>query len=788
MNTNSAQNRDSDRTYLHDFFGILQKRWWTIALCLTVVLIPVIYYNKTATRVYEASTTIIYEEPQTTINLMDQRYRSPMKETLVNQIQEIKSRSVAMEVAKELPKEVLEKLPLPENPPPDFDEQSYYAAIVRSHTSAAPLAESDIIQIRVTAERHPYVAMSIANTLCDVLQKRNLRLRSEEAGGVRSFIEEQMRKYKQRLEEAETALRQFKVNNRVTSLDKEVEEQLKIAGSVELRYQEAKSERQKTEESLQRINQKIAAKQETLAPSVADVSTNRIEQLKSQLNTLHSSYINLQLQGVSKENSKMRDLQSSINSVREKLAKEATRFAEAEDVIDPVSQMANLYERKVNLELELQMYRSQEQSLKRALEEYESSLSRLPQKEFTLAKLQRERDLANELYMMLSKRREEARIKQAEKIGNMRIIDRATLPKSPIQPRSMLNLVIAIMLGTTIGLGLAFFMETMDTTIKSAEEVERKIKLNVLGTIPLLRSSKLNDKTEIRRGYPNGLVTHTMPSSPAAESYRTLRTNLQFYGNAKGLHVVMLTSTGPQEGKSTTSANLAVTAAQMGLKTLLIDGDLRRPTVHRIFNLNRDPGVAEILLSHQKHEENGDSTETTDEQHTYGESYTNPQTSIHARAAVQKMVSMDLSLSAAVHKTKVNHLDVLTCGTIPPNPAELLATEKMKDLLTIVREKYDFVVIDAPPMIAVTDAAILAPMVDGTLLVIESGRNEKHILDKAISMLDHVGINLLGAVLNRVRIKQLYGGYDYYYTYYAVEGKSDKQRKSKFKGNENTPG
>ena len=760
--------REEEQTSLHIFIDFVQRRWWCVALCLIILLIPVIYYNRTATRVYEASATLIYEQPNLPIDMSQQRYRYPMKEALLNQIQEIKSRSVALETAENLPRWARQKFPLPEQQSAHFDRNAYYAAIIRSNMSVAPLAESDIIQVKMTANHDPQLALALANTVCDVLKQRNLRLRRQEVSSVRTFIEEQQLNYKKRLEEAEEALRQFKTSNRVTSLDKEVEEQLKLASNIELRYQEVRSDREKTEQYLQTVNEKIKSQQSQLAPSIADVSTQQVQQLKEQLSDLKGKYINLQLQGVAETNSKMVELQNSIRTVQEKLAAEARQVAESQFGIDPVSSMSSLYEQRVKLELELDMYRTQERSLKEALERYESGLQNLPQKEYRLARLQRERDLAENIYMMLSERREEARINEAEKIGSLRIIDQPHLPRSPIKPRTTLNLAIAIMLGLTVGVGLAFFMEAMDTGLKTVEDLESKLGLPVLGAIPLAREGRYATAPETQPGEPGDLVTYLLPSSPVAESYRTLRTNLHFTNSNNRLCTLMLSSAGPQEGKSTTSANLAVATAQMGLKTILIDADLRRPTQHRIFNVNRDPGLADILLHHGMH-----GRKPVKNREKFIDIPGQP--SVRAQVAVEKMVDLELALAGVVHRTKIENLSLLTSGTIPPNPSEALGADLMKDILNLLTQEYNSVIVDAPPIIAVTDAAVLAPLVDGVVLVVESGRNDKLILTKARNTLKRVKSNLLGTILNRVQIRHLYGNYDYYYTYYS-SGKRTKNR------------
>jgi tyrosine-protein kinase Etk/Wzc len=758
---------------------ILVRRGWYILICILAVLAPVFYYNATATKFYQASTTIIYEQPKQSVATSQQPYRyQPIKETLLNQIQEIKSRAVALETAKALPDWVREALPIPDNPPPNFDLDAFHATIIKSNVEAVPVAESDVIQIRVKAADDPYIAMTIANTLSEVLANRNLRIRREGVSDMRVFIEEQLLSYKRKLDEAEAALRTFKVNNRVTSLDKEVEEQLQLSKNIELMYQEGKNERQRTEKMLESVNSQIYERQKNLVPSIANVSNQIIQQLKSQLTKLQDSYIRLQLQGVPENNSKMMEIKNDMGRVRQSLAEEARKIAEQENLVDPVSQMSKLYEQRVELDLKLQMLRSQEQSLAASLKDYEESLRRLPNKEFELARLTRDRELAYNLYNMLSERREEARISEAEKVGDMRIIDRAQLPKKPILPRKELNLAIGLMLGLTIGLGLTFFLESLDTSLKTPEDIERKTGLTILGSIPKIRNITVPEGQDATRGNPAILVTHNMPTSPASEAYRTLRTNLQFSNLSQKFRSIMLTSSGPREGKSTTSANLAVATAQMGLRTLLIDADLRRPTLHKIFNLNREPGLSDILSHYYDANRSAMRAQPNrhDRENDLDSHGGDQQTSVRAKEAIEQMAALDLSINAAIHKTKIERLDLLTCGVLPPNPSEILASETMKDLLALLKEKYEFVVIDAPPVIAVTDAAVLAPQADGTLLVVESARNDREIILKAKGLLDRVNVNILGAVLNNVREKNLYGDYDYYYTYYSNDSKRKKKR------------
>ncbi|NIA30516.1 MAG: polysaccharide biosynthesis tyrosine autokinase [Actinobacteria bacterium] len=779
------------------FMNILFRRGWYIVLCLVAVLVPVTIYNQTATLTFEAVSTIIYEEPHLPVNDQLSNERRT-KESLVNQIQEINSRAVAQEVAKALPEYVKKKLPIPENLPHDFNYNAYYAAYIRSNLDAVPVAESDVIKIKAQAN-DAFTAMTIANTVCDVLSARNLRIRKEEVSGVRALIEEQQKTYRQKLEKAESDLRNFKVKSNVTSLDEQVRETLSRVSQIDVAYQQAKAERKKTEEQLRAINKKISESQKNLVPSITDVSTQLVRQMKNQLVKTRDQYTQLLLQGVPENNPKMVQMRADVDRIRGNLTDEARRIAEADNIIDPLSQMSKFFGQKVDLELQVETLRSQEQSLANATAQYERSLRRLPGKEFELVRLTRERDLANNIYTMLSQQREVARINEAEKRGSLRVIDRASLPKSPVRPRKRLNLAIGLLLGLTMGLGLAFFLESLDTSIKTPEEVEKKTGLTILGSIPRIRKSTLPQEKsgESKKpvlGEPSRiLITYSMPASPPSEAYRTLRTNLQFSDLAEGLRSVIFTSSGPREGKSTTVSNLAIATAQMGLRTLVIDADLRRPTIHHLFSLHREPGLSDILLHFYN---NGDSYVPQSKQrisvqknlaHNVDTAQIDnarlSEAPDRANRTIQKMASLDLAITEAVQLTPINKLEVLTCGVLPSNPSEVLASETMKDLLALVKQRYEFVVIDAPPIIAVTDAAVLAPHVDGLALIIESGRNDKEIILKAKNLLDRVGVNIVGAILNNVHEKNLYGDYNYYYTYYAKageeNGKRKKSRKSK---------
>lgn len=221
----------------------------------------------------------------------------------------------------------------------------------------------------------------------------------------------------------------------------------------------------------------------------------------------------------------------------------------------------------------------------------------------------------------------------------------------------------------------------------------------------------------------DGLITSLGSKSPITEAFRTLRTNLEFMSPDQPLRTLLFTSSGPGEGKSTTTANVAISMAQAGKKVLLIDCDLRKPVQHKVFGLSNLQGITSLLVDHS------------------------------------------LSLEELHQDTEITNLQVLTCGPIPPNPAELLGSQRMSNLLQESLQKYDLILLDTPPIISVTDAAVLSSIVDGVILVVCAGQAERNMVKRAKSLLEKVKARVLGVIINKVQIEK---GFEYYY-YYAKD-------------------
>ena len=323
----------------------------------------------------------------------------------------------------------------------------------------------------------------------------------------------------------------------------------------------------------------------------------------------------------------------------------------------------------------------------------------------------------------------EAGVSAGLKSNNFRIVDTARVPGGPIEPNIPRNLGFALVLGLMSGVGLAFLLEGLDNTVRTTEQAQAISGLAPLGMIPLGSKGAREGSTGKRLALASSneaveLITQVRPQSQMAESYRALRTSLLLTNLGAPPKIIMVTSALPQEGKSTTSINTAIVLAQKGVRVLLIDADLRRPSIHKTLGMGPRSGLSNVLTG-------------------------------------------STTLQQAIARTPIlPNLHVLPAGTPPPNPAELLASANMRDVLAQLREQYDHIVLDTPPTLSVTDAVVLSPRADAVVLVIRSGQTTKQALRRSRDVLMQVNAKISGVLLNAVDLSSP----DYYY-YYEYQGK-----------------
>jgi capsular exopolysaccharide synthesis family protein len=370
-----------------------------------------------------------------------------------------------------------------------------------------------------------------------------------------------------------------------------------------------------------------------------------------------------------------------------------------------------------------------ENMLHDALEKQKQEANKLNESAIQYSILKRDLESNRQLYEGLLEKMKEAGVSAGLKSNNFRVVDLARVPTSPIEPNIPRNLAFAFVLGLTSGVGLAFMLEGLDNTVRTTEQAQMISGYPPLGMIPLGSKTAREGASSKRLILASSneaveLITHVRPQSQMAESYRALRTSLLLSHLGAPPKVIMVTSALPREGKSTTSINCAVVLAQKGVRVLLIDCDLRRPSIHKTLGMGPRSGLSNVLTG-----------------------------------------SVTLKQAITVAPTLPN-LDILPAGTPPPNPAELLASTNMRDALAELRDKYDHIVLDTPPTLSVTDAVVLSPRADAIVLVIRSGSTTKQALRRSRDILMHVKARVSGVLLNAVDLSSP----DYYY-YYEYQGK-----------------
>ncbi len=398
---------------------------------------------------------------------------------------------------------------------------------------------------------------------------------------------------------------------------------------------------------------------------------------------------------------------------------------------------------------------------------YDARLSKLRERldsitlyQDSMSKIQENLRLTQEQYYTTQRNLSQYKMQGTEAVDVVKIISPADVIYQPINPPPSVFSIsfIGLFLGTIIGMTAAFVFETLDTSIGTIEDVEAYLEVPVIGLIPqisadMLKSSMYNPDGGKKFDHEIDdeqamLVIHYAPKSVLAESYRSLRTNIQFITHEKDANVLMFTSTSPNEGKTTSIVNLALTMAQSGNKVLLIDADLRRPSLDGLFGLERENGLSEIVLGKR-----------------YWKECVN---------TVADIITGELGMSEIILEPGIDNLHLITSGAIPPNPSELLNNDNMDEFIETVRKAYDIVLFDCTPTLPATDPAVLGRKVDGIIFVYAVGRVSRASLKRAKNQMDNVKANVFGVVLNGIRADLSEDFHDYKYKEYYYYSYTDE--------------
>ncbi|WP_066376518.1 MULTISPECIES: polysaccharide biosynthesis tyrosine autokinase [unclassified Anabaena] len=545
----------------------------------------------------------------------------------------------------------------------------------------------------------PNFAAKILNAVAQAMVEENIQTIRSEATKVREFLEKEVPLARQRLQQAEVAENKYRQQSGVVEGDSQTRSLVESLANIEnqerlllAQLQEARSR----DASLRQITDT-----QTLDNAYSSVRSGQDEQLRvlrGKLTDLETQLIEARLQ-FTDSHPKVISLLGQRDSMRALYTQELARvssngqnISSADIATDQISQ--NLTSQLINNEIERLAIENKFRAVQAMKANLQSRLALLPIRQQPLTMLTRQRAEAEASLQLLQNKLEEARIAEAQKVSNIRIIETAQLPIAPASPRPLVVIVIATFFGTILATGIVLLLETMDNRLYDVADAEELLKLPLLGVLPSLPATRLSLEPAEKFLDDVGLV----------EPYRMLLKNLEFRSTDK-LQIVIVSSSISGEGKSVVVAHLAAVAAMLSRKTLIIDADLRRPSQHTLFNLAPKPGITDVIDGNK-------------------------------------------SLLSAAQTTDIENLFVLTCGELRGRPSQILESDAMKSLVSEAALHYDLVIIDTPPLSACADAATLSQYSDGVILTTRPGFTLKEVLQRAVSELNQNRIPILGVVVN----------------------------------------
>jgi capsular exopolysaccharide synthesis family protein len=584
--------------------------------------------------------------------------------------------------------------------------------------------ETRLIDISYT-HTDPEVASKIVNAIAETYVFNNLEKKGETNTTTAVFLEKRIAELQQQIRTDEEKLVAYAKNNQIISLDANqntVVERLAVLNKQLVEAEKARIDAQSTFE---------AAKGAGAATALAEVDAKQLNDTEAKLADLRQKRAQLVVDATD-EAPEMKEIDQQIGELERQ-------------VKDIRSRRSNTL--LTNLETQFRQALGQEQALRTAFEKQRGATLTQNEAAINYRIIQQEIEQNKSLLDNLLQRSKENDVIMASKPNNISVVDYAIAPEGPIGPNRTRTVFIAFFLSLGLGVGFALLLEYLDDTVHSTDEVERLLHLPALAVIP---SALGNGKRRLlagpgalqkKNGNPSEnpeLLMNVDGRSPLAESYRHLRTSVLLSTAGRAPRSLLVTSSLPGEGKTTTAVNTAVSLAQTGVSVVIIDADMRRPRLRSIFGLSDRAGLSSILSNELSEDE----------------------------------------ILAIVSQDPATGLHLLTAGPIPPNPAELLGSEQMRRLMTILQSKFTHVVVDSPPVSSFTDGVLISSMVDGVLLVVHGGKSSRHVVKRSRQLLQDVGAKIFGVVLNNVNLQT----HDYYYyqryygsNYYSGNGEEEME-------------
>ena len=748
MDTNNNINGQEEELNLRDiFYTILRNKWIIIISFLTIVILTVVYTLR-APNIYKSSSLLLIEnQSQSFINPFSSMGNSQFE--INNEVEILKSRSLSKRTVSTLKNNYsLDSLYLfKKGADPDkvslrqkifsifkskngkngdkiINMDNIYIERLRGVIDIGTTRETQTINVAVES-RDPIESAIIINTFVEEYVKNDLERAASSSGRIKSFLSEQLEKIQNKLSDSENNLQEYQQKEGVVNLDENSRILIEKSSEFESTYLTAKAELEIVTTQIKHLKENLSDKEKDLLNEALRVANPMINFLKQTIAGKEANLASIEnrVQGTS---ANIDAIKSEIQNLQKRLTKETKLLLNSGYIPGPespfksnqdiVANILKLETQKISLNARVKEY-------KKLNDYYLSQLETLPRQNIDFIRLKRTQQVNEKLYIMMKEKYEESRISEASKIGSIYVIDKAIPNIDPIKPKKKMNVLIGAILGLGLGIAIAFIKESLDNTIKGKEDLT-KLGVTVLAVIPKIGSSKGTKHISDKEHLKSKLITHQEPRSPISEAFRSFRTNIELTKIDKKLNTFAVTSSTSGEGKTTIIVNLAISFAQFGHKTLLIDSDMRKPVINKMFDVNRSPGLSELII---------------------------------------KKATFD----TAIKKTDVENLSILPSGNIPPNPSELIGSKKMSDLVKELSKRYDKIFFDAPPVLAVTDPILIGRLVDGLFLVARSELTDLELIKHTLETIKNTKTPLIGGVINGVTSKTLsYGKYYHYYNYH----------------------
>jgi len=754
---------EEQEIHLRDILVVLSDRKWIVILGAAAVILGAVLYLVMATPIYEAEVVMLYEKSNPTAALLDtvdfRLFQSDLE--LEAQKAFLMSPMVLKESVKKLEKQGI-ILPIKE----DESEEDYFKEILDLSSPRG----SKVLKLKARAES-PSAAAKIANTIAQTFVEKRAEWKRADLDNALVFLQNQISAIDSRLKKAYEKLTKFKEKEHLvetpSSTGMIMGTLLQKLGQMQEDLENTKIEMGLTQASLESVKSLIEEKKKRLNPALQEMTapgglTPQIDALRQQIINLQSE-LDTKLDKYTEKHWKVVDLKRRLESARKRLREELAKLSKVKgETLDPLSEWQNLISQQIQLEVRLKELQEKKKLLEAKINKFKADHPDLVTKDVELMQLEKERRMLEETSKTLQAKLEEMRLMKEMRTSDVDIVKEAIEPRFPVKPKTKLTLALAIVLGAMFGVGLAFLLEYMDNTIRTKEDVDRYLGISAIGIIPKLDEKQLrsvrlkplpnpgndggsngNPTTAVavkrrRSEYQKQIeelikrkLTNLKPRNPIIESYRTIRANIRYASIDRDVRSLLITSVLPREGKSLFITNLAITFAKSGTRTALVDCDLHRPKLHHMFGFDKSPGLSELLTDQVEGE------------------------------------TIEEKIERAIRETDVENLYLITSGNLPPNPGDLLVSERLNEILKSLRSGFDMVLIDSPPISLISDTSVLATRVDSTILVVRVGMAKIPAILQAKEMLENLGANIFGVVLNDLDVKsRRYSGY-YYYSKYS---------------------